>query len=209
MPAPAMPTHPERTYRPDDVMDQPLDVERHIAGLSEDVTTKGYVVSTFYEHIAVVRPEAIEAYARLHPERPAPAADVSVREFARRLVDAARLAHPDVPLPEGLRRVGRSLYRSVIASLLGRLVLTAEGTDFEHVASQGPAAYQAFEKQPTPITYHRLGDRHFRYDYSPGRPFVGCYQVGVIEGAAMAHGHSPEMTVRLVDDDHGSIECRY
>jgi uncharacterized protein (TIGR02265 family) len=197
------------TLRLDEVLDVPLDVDRHIADLPEQSTVKGYVANVYYDHVAAARPEAVAEYARLYPGRLTPVEDLPSRLFARRLVDAARLAHPDLPLSEGIRRVGWTIYPNLISSLLGRAVLLGQGNNFQGVAAQGPQAYEAFEKGGSRVTYTSLGERRFRYDYDPGRTFLGQYHVGIIEGAAIALGHTPTLAIRLRDESHGSIECSW
>jgi uncharacterized protein (TIGR02265 family) len=198
-----------RTYRLHDVLDTPLDVDAHLAGIPEYAAIKGYFALSFYEYVDRHAPDAVAAYQALYPRRPAPTADVPAREFGRRLVDAARLAHPDQPLTEGLRRIGRSIYASARGSLLGRAILHAQGPAFDLVASQAPRAYEVFEKYGCVIRFERVGERHFRYDLDPGRPFLGSYHVGILEGAAMAFDVEPTITVELDGEYRGSITCRW
>ena len=198
-----------RTYRLHDVLDTPLDVDAHLAGIPEYVAVKGYFALTFHDYLDRHAPAAAAAYQAMYPRRPAATADVPIREFGRRLADAARLAHPELPLTEGLRRIGRSIYQSAKSSLLGRLLLHAMGTTFDLVASQAPRAYEVFEKHGSVIRFERLGERHFRYEIDPGHPFLGSYQVGILEGAAMAFDVEPTITVELDGDYRGSFTCRW
>jgi hypothetical protein len=59
------------------------------------------------------------------------------------------------------------------------------------------------------VTYHRFGDRPFRYDYRNGHSWLDTYHLGVIEGVAMAFGTRTMLTVHLVDTYRGSIDVRW
>jgi len=117
-----------------------------------------------------------------------------LREYIELLAAAARAVHPDVPLREGLRRLGHRAFPNLTSSTVGRVLFSVAGDDF------GEAL--------------RLATNAFRIVASPGRvrvaslergsallelrhmwTFADAYQVGVFEGAMRSYRRQGEVRV--------------
>jgi hypothetical protein len=197
------------TVRTGDILAHPIDVEAYAAGLPEEACTKGYFINQLAESVRESRPEAYPEFIARYPDRLPLFRNVPMRDSLRRGVDAACLSHPDVPVAEALRRMGWLGYRSFLGSLFGKVVFIAMGRDLESIYRFGPRAHAHSEKNGTQAVYSRLGDRHFRYDYDPCFTWLDCYEIGIIEGAAMMCGYSTQIQVHLVERYRGWLECEW
>jgi uncharacterized protein (TIGR02265 family) len=195
--------------RPGDILCQPIDVEAQREGVPAAATTKGLFVNLLGAYVKQHRPEAADEYRRFYPRAYSAFQDVPLKDTLWRGADAARLAHPELPLAEALRRMGRPAWQNVLSSLLGRVLFATLGRDLSLIFRYGPRGFEVFEKNSTRVRYEQLGDRHFRYRYDPCYNFIDCYHVGVIEGVVLAFGLSPEITVALEARYSGAIECRW
>jgi uncharacterized protein (TIGR02265 family) len=195
-------------FLPDEVIDFPLDVDAFIAGVPEDARVMGLFTNQFSGYVAAQCPRNLAEYQRRYPRRPL-FDEVPYRTHLRHYVGAARLAHPDVPLAEALRRLGRSTYPRVLSTLPGRAIFAALGRDLAAIFRHGPRAYELLEKNGTRVSCTSIGPRAIRCDYAPSYHFLQATMVGVVEGAALYCGASPVVTVRLEDAYHGTLECRW
>jgi uncharacterized protein (TIGR02265 family) len=120
----------------------------------------------------------------------------SLRDFMCLAVNAAQLAHPKEALSEGLRRLGRLAYPSLAATMAGRVVLYAFGERLENVVKALPKAY-AISVPGTVVETYELGPTHYRITMKNVYNFVDTYHLGVLEGAVLAMGFQPRITVTV------------
>lgn len=118
-----------------------------------------------------------------------------LREFMHLAVNAARLATPDVPLGDGLRRIGWTAYPSFASTMAGRVVMYAFGEDIEAVLETAGRAY-AVSLPGSNVTSERIEARHFRIAMRQVHSFADTYQLGVVEGALRARGLRPTLMIR-------------
>jgi uncharacterized protein (TIGR02265 family) len=193
----------------DDILVQPFDIDTHVAGIPKNASTRGFFANQMLKYLPDTRPEAQAEYLRLHPEPFPSFREVSIRDMLRRGFDAARLAHPDLPVAEALRRMGRSGYKIVLDSLLGRMIFATVMNDLDVVYRIGARSYDQGQQNGSRLVYTRLGDTHFRYDFDPCFGWLDSYHIGLIEGPALKYGFSTEIQVYLQGPYRGSLECRW
>jgi uncharacterized protein (TIGR02265 family) len=168
----------------------PLDAEKRIAMAPDDGWVRGMF---FHDPIALAREKAGRAPGL---ERYVGFKAYPLRDYLRVLVGCAELAHPQVPLREGLRRLGHLAYPAFVASTVGRVLFSVAG-DW--------------------ITALRLASQAYRVAVDPGRvsirdeapgvaivelrrmwSFAEAYQVGVFEGAMQAFGKTGDVRIRVI-----------
>lgn len=167
----------------------PLDAEARIAMAPSDGWVRGMF---FHDPIALARERSGRApgLSRYTSFKSYP-----LRDYLRVLVSCAQLVHPDLPLREGLRRLGHLAYPAFVGSTIGRVLFS--------VASDWIAALrlasQAYRVAVSP-------GRVFVQDAGPGRAiaelrhmwsFAEAYQVGIFEGALRAFGKTGTVRIRI------------
>src|SRR4051794_36533122 len=94
----------------------PLDLEQRIARARPTSTVKGMFLHSIVEHATQVsgRPMRRGPYVRFK--------NYPFREWLETSVECARIAHPRVPVREGLRRLGQLAYPTFVDSTLGKVL---------------------------------------------------------------------------------------
>jgi uncharacterized protein (TIGR02265 family) len=178
------------------VLSRPIDADRYIKACPLSATTLG----TFFHNVRQAVWETTGGVPKslltgLSRERWISFRQYELREFMLMLVNAARILHGDVPLAEGLRRLGRLAYPSFASTMAGRVVLFAFGSGLEQMAETLPKAY-AIGVPDANIEVTKLATRHYRIRYTNVHCFVDTYHLGVIEGAFIAQRVQPKVVVR-------------
>lgn len=153
----------------------PIDEARRVSDVPEDATIRGLFVK-----LVLAELEA----ADLDPggERYVAFARYPVREYNRVALDAAKRLYPELPLREGLYRLGRSAYPGFKATLAGTAIFAFAGDDFLKVARLAHKAYQvALDRGKVEV--RELGERHLEVRLREIWNFADCLQVGVWAGA--------------------------
>jgi Protein of unknown function (DUF2378) len=195
-----------RLIRSIDQLSHDPDVEAHLAGIPAHAKVKSSAGNKFEDLLSQHHPRALPVFRELHPKRFSTFQDVTTRQAIVRMVDMARLLEPSLPLAEALRRVGRLIYSDLLASAWGKIVFGLLGRDIESILRLGPRGYEFMEGSR--VTYTKLGEGHFRYDFDPCYLWIDSFQVGVIEGAASFVHKKTEINVSLKSRYTGSLECR-
>jgi len=158
---------------------RPLDVEAGVSQLPIGSSIKGmYLQSVVDLCVSTGRPL---------PPRPVYTAfkDYPLVDHIRLLVEAARLVHPDVPLREGLRRIGRSTYDVMAATLIGRVVFGVLGKDIARVTRLVAKAYEISGRGMT-ATLVDAGEDWSQVRLEGHTCLVDSYHVGAFEGVLRA-----------------------
>jgi hypothetical protein len=205
----ASPTNTKQLIHQEDILAFPFDLEDFIEHMPPEACTKGHFAQQYHDIVRELRPEAFEEFNNLYPDKLAAFRDVPRALVQRRAADAARLAYPDLPLLEGLRRISRLVYPRMLDLMLGRVIFAALGKELMAIFRHGPRAFELFEKNGTRAAFTQLGPRYFRYDFQPSYMVIEASQIGIIEGAAMYCHAQTEITVKRQDRYHGSLECRW
>jgi len=125
-----------------------------------------------------------------------PFKDYPVSEHNQLLLACAMAAYPDVPIREGLRRLGRDALRTFLESLAGRVVFAAAGRNFDAALGLVARSYGITGPVGTATVVERTPEAaviELRQIYN----FADCYHVGVFE-AALDHFRQPgEILIRV------------
>lgn len=173
-----------------------VDVEAHMQACHPGATTRGVFftsVRDFVQKRLHTVPDAL--FDGVTRKRWVAFASYPLSEYMTFLVNAARLAYSDVPLAEGLRRVGWISYDSFAATMAGKVVLFALGEGLEQVLQAAPKAY-AVSVPGSRITSTSGPDGDWLLEMRGVPSFPDCYHCGVLEGAVRAHGFEPTIHVR-------------
>ena len=173
-----------------------VDVERYLRACPPDATTQG----TFFKFLR----EAIEKEFGADPRLLTGLQNTDwvafrkypLREFMQLSVNAARIAHGQEAISEGLRRIGWLAFPSFAATMAGRVVLFAFGERLEDIISALPKAYSV-AVPGTVVETEELGSRLYRITMRNVYNFVDTYHLGVLEGAVLKLGYQPRITVQV------------
>jgi len=117
-----------------------------------------------------------------------------LRDFMRLVVNAARILDPKVPLAEGLRRLGRTAFPSLRATMAGRAVLFALGNRLEDAFRNAPKAYRLVLPQAEVVV--DVGDHRGTIELRSVYNFATSYHFGVFEGTIAEHGFQPRIRIQ-------------
>jgi uncharacterized protein (TIGR02265 family) len=116
-----------------------------------------------------------------------------LRDFMRLAVNASRILYDSVPLSEGLRRLGRTAFPSLRATMAGRVVLFALGNHLEDAFRNAPRAYKLVLPQ-SEVTVE-VGDQRGRIELRGVYNFPTAYHYGVFEGTIAEYGFQPRIRI--------------
>lgn len=154
----------------------PLDVEAHIADIPTDATMNGLFLSAVVD-VAIERgaPRPTSARPSYISFRPYPLA-----EHARLLVEVARAVWPNQPVRIGLRRLGRGAPRTLVQSMIGRVVLGSVEGPLEILRAMA-RSYPLCTK-PGTLEIVSLAPGRSVVRMRAVHHFLDCHHVGVFEG---------------------------
>lgn len=183
----------------------PLDTAAQLAGAPEHGTTKGLFFQDIVNTCTAARVALSVPGARA---RYVPFIDYPLREYIELLVSAAELLHPREPLRNGLRRLGRLAYPTLVGTLIGRAIFGVAGRDFGVVLSLASRAYSVSIK-PGDATLVERGDGRAVVALRNIWSFPDAYQVGVFEGALIALGLRGEVKTRVLSPCNVDFEVTW
>ncbi len=165
---------------------EPLDIEQRLGQTPADATLRG----VFFQAIV----DRLKAHGRPAPVTYSGFVRYPVREYLELAVRSARELHPNEPLREGLRRVGRGVYPAFKDTMAGAAIFAFANNDFARVAALAQKAYE-LALTPARVGLRDLGHNHLVVELRDVYTFPDCLQIGVWEGAMAAC--SVEGTVAL------------
>ncbi len=189
--------------------DREPDLAGHLALLSPSAKCKGMF---FRDKFDLAKnhgsPEDICRAAGAEVHRYLPFLDYSMHDNLRITVEVARRVHPQLPLGEGLRRLGRSALHTFVSSHVGRVLVVAAGNDVGSVMAVAPRAF-AIVMNFGAVTVERPSPGRLISRCSDLPAFIETYQVGVIEGIFAHFGVIGTVRVAIKSKSHGAIEARW
>ena len=189
-----MPTSFAPTWEPA-VLDLQIDVDFYLRSCPADATVPGVFLQDLAKLVMGRQHGATEQlYAGLKDRRWTAFKPYPLRDFMRLAVNAARILDPGVPLSEALRRLGRTAFPSLQATMAGRIVLYALGDRLEDAFRNAPKAYKLVlpHAEVTVDVGEKAGTIELRGVYN----FVTTYHYGVFEGTIAAYGFHPRIAIR-------------
>lgn len=183
-----------------------IDLEKHIAALPPGGTVKGMFLRDPLGAAEEAAPKVdLWALAGIPPRRVLPFFDYPYADHMRLLAAASRVCWPHEPLGQGLRRIGRRGYETLLGHSIGRVIFAAVGNDFGRVVSVGAKGWKVGVSFGH-VGYEALGERHGAYRMRGLPCFLETYQVGVVEGAMKACGVTGEVWTRIDSIGDGVLE---
>jgi uncharacterized protein (TIGR02265 family) len=176
-----------------------LDLEAVLARIPDHATVKGMYLNGVVKD---ARAQGVE----LEASRYVSLDDYPARDYHALVAQAAAKLHPDVPLREGLRRLGRSAFPTLRESMVGRMVFGVVGDDpaalFKLVSkawslSQNTVRAELISAEPGRVVVNMTG-----FDW-----FVDDFTLGIFEGVILSTGHTPTVGVRHPRKLETDFEC--
>jgi uncharacterized protein (TIGR02265 family) len=172
----------------------PLAWQDLIASVPSDIKVRGIFFNTIADELQKIG----------HPEKPhIPFKHYPLGELMAFEVRAAQILYPQQPLREGLRRLGRLGYPSLLQTTPGRILFSVSELDFRIALTLASKAYGISVTRGTCEVVDMQRNRaHLKLTdiYN----FVDCTQVGVIEGTMRSLHVDGSVLVRQISQ--GSIE---
>ena len=186
-----MKTPPPGFTRPD--YSTPFDFEARTKGLTPERTIKGFLLQGMLN-------TAKEAGRPLPGERKYVAfKDYSALDGAKLTVEVAGHLHPEVPIQEGLRRMGRRGLHFLSDSMLGRVILGTVGLKLETLLAATPRIFSQIIQHGPRVSLVEQSSHHACLHYQNFFPdFLDCVQLGVLEGGLIAYGKTHEVFIRKI-----------
>ena len=182
-------------------MSSPLDIDAHVALVPPGATVKGMQFQALLDECARRgKPIAGRRYLGFR--------DYPGTELVELLVLTAERVWPDVPLREGLRRVGRIAYPTLRESLLGSVVFKAIGNDIPRLWSLIEKGYAlSASSGRARVLEHRDLEVIVRLEdmYS----FVDAWHVGILEGGVLTYGSEPDVKIRKLSATAADFRVRW
>lgn len=170
---------------------RPLDVEAHVQATPEDATLKGM----YFEQLRKMMAE--KGLTLPGPRSYLAFRDYPLRDYQRAVADAAKQLHPGVPLRESLRQIGRSSYRVLSSSLVGKVAFGVLGRDIPRITKLVSKAYELSVK-PGKATALDIGENHSHVRLEEIYTFVDCMQVGSFEGVFDMLGYEGQVKIKPI-----------
>lgn len=167
---------------------RPLDLDAELAAVSAASTTKGFMLDSIVSDLRErkLAPADVGSFIGFK--------DYPTRDYMRLAVQAAGLMWPDLPLREGIRRVGQRAYPQMVSTLIGRVVFGVLGKEIGAITRMVHKAY-AISGSHSRATLHGQTptSSHIRLD---DVAFPDCLQVGAFEGVLVVCGLEGEVRVK-------------
>jgi uncharacterized protein (TIGR02265 family) len=184
----------------------PVDVDAHVGRLAEGATCKGMFFLELLKLAAPSRSSAeIAAEAGVDDRRYVPFRDYPMADHLRLMAAVATLVHPRLPLGEGLRRIGWTVFDTVLASQIGRTIFGIFGSDADALLINLPKAFKILFNFGE-IRADKVGPRAFVFTLRDFPAFVETFVVGVLQGVVRFSKERAKIRVSLSDLGHARLE---
>ncbi|MCA9597348.1 MAG: DUF2378 family protein [Myxococcales bacterium] len=180
--------------------ERPLDVDAHLALVEWRARVRGAFLGSA---VQAARKGAGWSGPDYLPFRSYPA-----REAAQTLAQCAKAAHVELPLREGLRRLGQGAYETLVSSMSGRVLVALVAGSWLALLRAVPKAYQIAGTARAELLVLE-GDDHAGeavIELQRLWTFADSYHVGVFEGALKAWKR--EARIRLVQHTPSDVDLR-
>lgn len=171
----------------------PVVLEDELKSVPEGASVKGVIINAVTDQLVVKEDDA----HRLFNNYP-------MADYIRRCIEVAQTRWPDVPVREGLRRLGHGHYSAFTSTAIGRVVFGVLGRRMDRVFRASPKGY----RYTTDCSDCRVIsiERNTGVVELAGLPFADSLQVGVYEGGVRATGYIP--TVEVGRNRLGTVRLR-
>jgi uncharacterized protein (TIGR02265 family) len=180
----------------------PVDVAAAVNAAPTNETVKGYLLQAVLE-------EAKKA-GKAWPGRAKYVGfkDYSIREHVETIAMGARVIYPELPIREGLRRLGRRAYPALLESLVGKVVFGALGRDLESALKIVSRGYQISATKGSAQLLD-VGSNHALIKIWDIWTWPDAYHVGIFEGALTIYDKVGRIRVRLVQPTEAELQINW
>ena len=156
-------------------------LEKWISEVPTGATVKGMYLSSMLASLDR------GGYSRPTNQKFVPFKDYPMTLFMQMTLDAVALAWPDLPPREGLRSLGQSAYPTLAESMVGRVIFSVAGRNWEAALPLTERAYSV-SVSPGKAKLVSLSESEATLEMRDIWNYADSYQVGVMEGAMVAYG---------------------
>lgn len=180
----------------------PFDLEERIRNVPQWVTVKGMFFQSLLKEAKahgkeLSWPASYVAYK-----------DYPIEGYLYLSVEVAQALYPDVSLREGLRRLGRKVYPTLLQSMIGRVVFGALGGDVHALMKLVPKGYSISAKVGK-VEAVQVTDSFALLRFQEFYGFYDSYHVGVVEGGIIACQKTPEVLLRVLRPGVIEMHCSW
>ena len=156
-------------------LDGPFDASEYIRSTPVDATLKGMFLQAFANY-ARQAGKTLSCRQRFYAFN-----DMPLTQALELAQETAERVHPELPLAQGLRQVGRILYPAFASSMIGKVIFSAAT---ERLGTRIELAPQAIEAclSHGKLVVERPDDGSALLRLSDSTLFTECIPVGVVEG---------------------------
>ena len=177
------------------VLEQSIDVDFHLRSCPSHATAPGVFMQDVVKLVTVRNQHAgARLYEGITERRWVGFKTYPLRDFMRLIVNASRILESAVPLSEGLRRLGRTAFPSLQATMAGKVVLFALGNRLEDAFRNASRAYKLVLPQAQ-VTVD-VGEGRGTIELQSVYNFARSYHFGVFEGTIAGYGFRPRIKIR-------------
>jgi uncharacterized protein (TIGR02265 family) len=180
----------------------PLELDARLSGIPKDANVKGMFLSSLVDHVEARTGE------RIGRKRYVAFVSYPLAELLELLPKAAELVHPNLPVREGMRRLGQAAYPTFADSTLGRVLMSIAGSDPRAALHLAPRAYRLVGNTGEARVVD-VDDCTSILELRGVWSFPDAYNVGVHEGALEAFGQDGEVRVRVHSISDVDLEIRW
>lgn len=134
--------------------------------------------------------------------------DYPLREYLELLAEAAVSVHPALPPLEGIRRLGRTVYPTFMASTIGRVTMAVAGRDMRAAVSLVPRAY-TIAGNTARVEIISLTKTSAHLGLQGVWDWPSAYHVGVMEGGFDAYEVDGEVQYRGKSLSEGELKLEW
>ena len=180
----------------------PIDADALIRAVPANATISGVFLTAVAEAARARGHTLHMARERYTPFTPYP-----LREHCELMVEAATTMWPELPLRQGLRKLGRGSPVALMKSVLGRVVLgSAEGPT---QILRAMAKSYPLHTRPGSLEVHELGPRHVIVRMLDIHYFLDSQHVRVFEGVMRFAGVEGQVRMKSYSRTDADLSCEW
>ncbi len=186
-----------------------VDAAARVAAIRPGITTKGMYLADLMTRLEPRQVEQVWPTLQAAPRhgKYQPFLDYPFADALRWLHAVARHRHPNVPLLEGLRLLGRDTVKVFLASRAGQVVRSMTLGPREALLRM-PAMWKVTDPIHTVVASEpHAGAVHFEVHGFPG--WIDCGLIGTLEQVVLSRDVQPEIDVVLYGSEHGEFTVRF
>ncbi len=173
-------------------------VDGYATACPADATGKGFYFSSFLRE-AASNGQHLDGYGPYREFK-----DYPLKEGIRLVAECARRLYPDEPIREAIRRIGWTVFPTLLSTMIGKVVFGALGDNIPAVMGMSPRGFEvSMSRGRSEIIRVSAHDAEVRI--SDSYLYPDCFFVGVFEGTLAHYGKEAQVEVRNV----GKGTCEY